>query len=170
MNTFTEPFRITTANPEDLDSIYQLFNCDKVRYFGEPKHKNRNRNEFFNKYVTYRFLIQIGETSAIPIGYAEMSNAPYMPALPEDCWENWLNRHYCTQLPLSRGNTFFFNSFVYNTLYNPPALLRQVLCELFHRENKIRYIIVVQCPEYGIKYEKGFLHFVLKYRCFLWIR
>ncbi|XP_061388706.1 cilia- and flagella-associated protein 61-like [Musca vetustissima] len=87
------------------------------------------------------------------IGYAEVNNAPSIPALPGDCWENWLGHHYCCQLPLSQGNTFFFNCFIYHKDYNP-QLLQYVLCEIFQRENKIRYILAIESPEYRYKYDK----------------
>ncbi|XP_011293922.1 cilia- and flagella-associated protein 61-like isoform X1 [Musca domestica] len=148
-----ETFYIIEAIADDFQRIVALLNLGRVRYFGASKRKIRSAEEFFKSYVTHRFLVEVQETKRTIIGYAEVSNTPHVPALPEDCWENWLKHHYCSPLPLSQGNTFFFNTFIYHRDYNP-QLLQHVLCEIFQRENKIRYIIAVQCPEYGVKYPK----------------
>ncbi|XP_073848569.1 cilia- and flagella-associated protein 61-like [Musca autumnalis] len=152
-----QSFYITEATVEDFEKITKLLSAGKVRYFGASKRKIRSAQAFFQNYVTHRFLVEVinKEQQRIIIGYAEVNNSPYIPALPEDCWETWLRHHYCPQLPLSQGNTFFFNNFIYHKDYNP-QLVQMVLCEIFQRENKIRYIIAVQCPEYGFKYEKDY--------------
>lgn len=154
MNSNVQRFHITNATHEDFDVIFELFSSGKTHFFGETRRKAYSAEIFFSQYVTHRFLIHISEKNPMIIGYAEVSNSPYIPALPEDCWMSWLNYHYCPKLPLSGSNTYFFNTFIYNQEYNPD-LVKQVLCEIFYRENKIRYVIVPQCPEYGFTEEKG---------------
>ncbi|XP_065369067.1 cilia- and flagella-associated protein 61-like [Calliphora vicina] len=92
-------------------------------------------------------LIQFSATNPYSIGYAEVSNAPNIPALPDDLWLDFLNFHYCYNLPLNPTNTCFLNKFVFNNSYNP-EMIKQLLCEIFYRENKLRYIVVAECPDY----------------------
>ncbi|XP_013110105.2 cilia- and flagella-associated protein 61-like [Stomoxys calcitrans] len=154
MEAFGNQFYIRDANPEDNNDIYEFFATGgNVCYFGETRRKLKKPKIYFSKYITHRIIVYLREEPCTIIGYAEISNAPYRPALPEDCWENWLSKHYCTQLPLNSGNTMFLNTFIYNKIHNP-ALLQEVLGEIFLRENKIRYVIVVQCPDYGFRNEK----------------
>ncbi|XP_075169794.1 cilia- and flagella-associated protein 61-like isoform X1 [Haematobia irritans] len=154
MDNINESFHIKDAVPEDADRILKFSIASKVGYFGERRQNIPKEEKSFSKYITHRFIVfpDINQNSNF-IGYAEISNSPCTPALPGDCWENWLSQHYCTQLPLNPSNSIFFNTFIYNKSYNP-ALLRKVLNEIFMRENKVRYIIAVQYPDYGFKKEK----------------
>ncbi|KAM7343044.1 cilia- and flagella-associated protein 61-like [Cochliomyia hominivorax] len=71
-----------------------------------------------------------------------------MPALPDNLWMEFLNFHYCCNLPLSTTNTCFLNTFVYNSDFNP-KMIKELLCEIFYRENKLRYILIAECPDYS---------------------
>lgn len=50
------------------------------------------------------------------------------------------------EFPLNWGDTMFFTRFMFFPKYNP-ELIRRILVEFFHREFKIRYIVIVQMPD-----------------------
>ncbi|XP_037895350.1 cilia- and flagella-associated protein 61-like [Glossina fuscipes] len=139
-------YDIKNASVEDFDEIVLFFFSPSIKFFGEPLGKQLSPQTYFSRYVSHRLLIRkIDATNAI-VGYAELNNSPYMPALLEDCWMDWLTFHYCTRLPLSVTNTYFFNTFVYNDSHNP-QMLKQIVEEFFFRENKIRFIITAEAPD-----------------------
>ncbi|KAI8127370.1 Cilia- and flagella-associated protein 61 [Lucilia cuprina] len=102
---------------------------------------------FFNNYITHRIVIQINANNSHIVGYAEISNSPNLPALPTDLWLDFIHFHYCCESPLSASNTYFLNTFVYNQHYNP-EMLKKLLSEIFYRDNKLRYILIAECPDY----------------------
>lgn len=151
---FPRTFFITNACSEKYNEIRKLFFSSMTKYFGYHRKRLTLEDVFFKTYKTDRILIQISATRPEIIGYAEISNAPYIPALAEDIWLEFLNFHYCCDLPLSVMNTLFLNTFVYHKVYNP-EMLRQLLCEIFYRDNKLKYIVVMECPDYRRYPEKG---------------
>uniref|UniRef100_A0A1A9Z0I7 DUF4821 domain-containing protein n=1 Tax=Glossina pallidipes TaxID=7398 RepID=A0A1A9Z0I7_GLOPL len=139
-------YDIKNASVEDFEEIVQFFFSKTIKFFGEPQGKQLSPQTYFSRYVSHRLLIRkLDGTNAI-VGYAELNNSPYLPALLEDCWMDWLTFHYCTRLPLSVTNTYFFNTFVYNDSHNP-QMLKQIVEEFFFRENKIRFIITAEAPD-----------------------
>uniref|UniRef100_A0A1A9X2Z5 DUF4821 domain-containing protein n=1 Tax=Glossina brevipalpis TaxID=37001 RepID=A0A1A9X2Z5_9MUSC len=148
METF---YDIRNANVEDFEAIINFLFAPSIKFFGEPQAKHFSAQTYFSRHVSHRLLIRkVDATNAI-VGYAELNNAPYIPALLEDCWMDWLAFHYCTRLPLSVTNTYFFNTFIYNDSHNP-QMLKQIVEEFFFRENKIRYIITPEAPDWSETY------------------
>uniref|UniRef100_A0A1A9V8M9 DUF4821 domain-containing protein n=1 Tax=Glossina austeni TaxID=7395 RepID=A0A1A9V8M9_GLOAU len=145
-------YDIDNASVEDFEEIVQFFSSKNIEFFGEPQGKQLSRQTYFSRYVSHRLLIRKVDAANAIVGYAELNNSPYIPALLEDCWMDWLTRHYCTRLPLSVTNTYFFNTFVYNDSHNP-QMLKQIVEEFFFRENKIRFIIAAEAPDCSSAYD-----------------
>lgn len=140
-------FLITDALPEHFSELQFLFLSPKTQFFGRHRKKMHLEDIFFKTYTTYRIIMQINERNPTFVGYAEVSNAPNLPALSDDLWLNFLDFHYSCNLPFNTTNTCFLNTFVYNNDYNP-ELLKQLLSEIFYRENKLKYILILECPDY----------------------
>lgn len=88
-------FNIRNASPEDFEEIKSLFNARGSAYFGTTIKNYTTAEEFFSKYVTHRMVVRLQQFPKRRIaGYAEISHFPNIPALPEDCWLDWLNFHY----------------------------------------------------------------------------
>lgn len=145
---------ITNACPEDYNNIKKLFYSMKSEYFGRHRKTATLEDIFYSDYKAHRILIPITAAKHVIIGYAEVSNAPNIPALTGDLWLDFIAFHYCSELKLSATNTCFLNKFVYNTEYIP-NMLTQLLCEIFYREDNMQYIIVLESPDYRVYPEKG---------------
>lgn len=87
-------YDIKNASVEDFEEIMHFYFSPNIKFFGEPQGKQLSPQTYFSRYVSHRLLIRkLDATNAI-VGYVELNNSPYIPALLEDCWMDWLTFHY----------------------------------------------------------------------------
>uniref|UniRef100_W8BNN2 Uncharacterized protein C20orf26 n=1 Tax=Ceratitis capitata TaxID=7213 RepID=W8BNN2_CERCA len=132
----------------DFGHISSMLRWKETRFFGPSPRSFYNAADFFMEYATHRIMVRLQRADVSLIGYAEFSYYPPLSALPPDCWMHWLKHHFCLskEFPLNWGDTMFFTRFIFNPRHNP-MLLQRILIEIFHREFKIRYIVILQMPE-----------------------
>ncbi|XP_037941013.1 cilia- and flagella-associated protein 61-like [Teleopsis dalmanni] len=142
----TRSYFIRNALRKDFEKLHVFANVKFIRHIGYPKRKISNKIDFFNLSSTHFFLVTESAQSAVTVGFAEFSNHPPITALPKECWEDWITTNFCLGLELSPTNSLFLSSFIYNPSHIPEMLLH-VLEEIFMRELKLRYILILQMPD-----------------------
>ncbi|XP_067630104.1 cilia- and flagella-associated protein 61-like isoform X2 [Eurosta solidaginis] len=137
-----------TNMERDFGYISTMLRWKDIRFFGPPPRDYYQAADFFTENATQRIMVRQREADVTVIAYAEFSFYPLIGALPADCWIHWLKQHFCTsdKYPLTWGDTMFFTRFIFFPKYNP-TLLNRILEEFFHREFKIRYVVVLQMPD-----------------------
>lgn len=143
----TDIFYVANATPKDYMEMTVFFNTPDLNFFGRLRKGKLLRVLFFSSYITHRLLIREYATFEVISGYAEISNCPIIPALPSSLWPDFVRFHYCCPLPLSPTNTMFLNTFFYIT-DNLSKMLHELLTEIFLRDNKVKFIVIFETPDY----------------------
>ncbi|EDW02630.1 GH19779 [Drosophila grimshawi] len=162
-----QEYEIRSANMKDIGLIESLFLSESAIYFGEKQEPPLT--QLFHEYQTHRLVAYQPDNPNELQAYCEFCIYPNIPVLSNDYWIQWLQTRFCIDLPISLMNTIFFNFYI--QIKNHDEILNLVIMELFYREHKVTFLIVVRPPnysseEYEMLQEHGKIYYPIAFNMF----